>query len=280
MLDEFLDYLKVEKGLSDLTLKSYKTDIVKLLNFLKKDIRKIDSNDISNFLKNQRREVLPQTIARRISSIKTFFKFLLSENQIDKNPTINIRSPRLSRTLPDVLSFEEVDRILNFNASSLQQKREKAIIELMYATGLRVSELASLKLKDINFDLNFLKCKGKRGKERIIPFGEKAKKAIEDYLVSAEVNNEYLFVSVREKPFTRTGLWKLIKRVAKRTGITKNISPHTLRHSFATHLLERGADLRSIQELLGHTNISTTQIYTQISNKRLKELHRKYHPRS
>jgi len=280
MLDEFLDYLKVEKGLSDLTLKSYKTDIVKLLNFLKKDIRKIDSNDISNFLKNQRREVLPQTIARRISSIKTFFKFLLSENQIDKNPTINIRSPRLSRTLPDVLSFEEVDRVLNFNASSLQQKREKAIIELMYATGLRVSELASLKLKDINFDLNFLKCKGKRGKERIIPFGEKAKKAIEDYLVSAEVNNEYLFVSVREKPFTRTGLWKLIKRVAKRTGITKNISPHTLRHSFATHLLERGADLRSIQELLGHTNISTTQIYTQISNKRLKELHRKYHPRS
>ncbi|RLD18197.1 MAG: site-specific tyrosine recombinase XerD [Caldiserica bacterium] len=279
MVNEFVEYLKVEKGASSNTVSSYKRDIERFLNFVKKDVKKIEYKDIVEFLRNERREVSPQTVARRISSIRTFFKFLIREGYIENDPTSNIKTPKLSRELPDVISIEEVERLLKMPATTLKQKREKAVIELMYATGLRVSELANLKMEDLNLEYGFLKCKGKRSKERIVPIGRKAKEAVMDYLRNLPYEPYFVFEVRKGRPITRVGLWKMIKRRSFQAGIRKNISPHTLRHSFATHLLERGADLRSIQELLGHKNISTTQIYTHITKKRLKELHRIYHPR-
>jgi len=279
VVNEFVEYLKVEKGASSNTVSSYKRDIERFLNFVKKDVKKIEYKDIVEFLRNERREVSPQTVARRISSIRTFFKFLIREGYIENDPTSNIKTPKLSRELPDVISIEEVERLLKMPATTLKQKREKAVIELMYATGLRVSELANLKMEDLNLEYGFLKCKGKRSKERIVPIGRKAKEAVMDYLRNLPYEPYFVFEVRKGRPITRVGLWKMIKRRSFQAGIRKNISPHTLRHSFATHLLERGADLRSIQELLGHKNISTTQIYTHITKKRLKELHRIYHPR-
>ncbi|HEX3034394.1 MAG TPA: site-specific tyrosine recombinase XerD [Thermodesulfobacteriota bacterium] len=291
-IDSFLSYLTVVKGLSGNTLESYGRDTLKFVVFLEdKGIKHIDQvayKHILDFLSHLKGQGLKATsISRTLVSVRQFFRFLLTEKIIDKDPTFLVRTPRLKRTLPGVLSLEDVEKLLSVeNTTSPEKLRDKSMLEVLYATGIRVGELVRLKLNDVNFELGYIVVYGKGSKERIVPLGEKAKSSLRDYLGLARPKllksrtSTYLFVTRLGRDMTRQGFWKLIKAYARKVGITKHISPHTLRHSFATHLLERGADLRTIQFMLGHSDISTTQIYTHIERERLKEIHKKYHPRS
>src|SRR3989339_321235 len=221
-LEEFLDYLKVEKGVSPHTLAAYRKDVERFLVFYSGDILKTDAGSLSDFLKKERGENKePATLARRISGLRRFFRFLLGEGHIKEDPTGNLRSPRLGMHLPDVLSMEEVDRFLDVPTDSPNGIRERAILETLYATGLRVSELANLRKDDVNLEVGFLKCFGKRGKERMVPLGEKAVSAVRQYLKIREGASPCLFLSSWKKPFTRTGLWKMIKRTARKACIVK-----------------------------------------------------------
>ncbi len=292
MLETFLTYLVVIKGLSKNTSQSYKTDIEKLFTFVERkeldSITRLKSNLISEFLAELNISGLNiSSINRCIVSIKQFFKYLMLENIIEKDPTADLVSPRMKKTIPDVLSLEDIEKILNVpDLTKFEGIRDSAMLEVLYASGLRVTELVELKQVNINYDHGYLIVMGKGSKERIVPIGLTSIKKINDYLELSRphlVKNElsdYLFITRRGTCFTRQGFWKLIKAYAKEAGIVKNISPHTIRHSFATHLLERGADLRTIQLLLGHSDISTTQIYTHVETKRLREIHKKYHPRA
>jgi len=292
MLETFLTYLVVIKGLSKNTSQSYKTDIEKLFTFVEKkeldSITRLKSNLISEFLAELNISGLNiSSINRCIVSIKQFFKYLMLENIIKTDPTADLVSPRMKKTIPDVLSLEDIEKILNVpDLTKFEGIRDSAMLEVLYASGLRVTELVELKQVNINYDHGYLIVMGKGNKERIVPIGMTSIKKINDYLELSRphlVKNElsdYLFITRRGTCFTRQGFWKLIKAYAKEAGIIKNISPHTIRHSFATHLLERGADLRTIQLLLGHSDISTTQIYTHVESKRLREIHKKYHPRA
>ena len=290
-LESYLDYLRVEKGLSPNSISSYRLDLNKYLSFLKERgvsvPSKITKKDIMDFLFLLRGRLSVNSIARALSAIKSFHSFLLRERLSSVDPSVLIEAPKLGKKIPDVLNFDEVSRILKVpNYRDVHGARDKAILELMYATGLRVSEVAGLKLMDINLDVGFLKCKGKSSKERIVPLGKSAQKFIERYIENArpklmgKKNSVYLFVAQGGRRLSRQSIWKMIKSVVKKVRIRKFVSPHTLRHSFATHLLEGGADLRSVQELLGHANITTTQIYTHINRMRLKEVHNAYHPRA
>ena len=292
MLETFLTYLVVIKGLSKNTSQSYKTDIEKLFTFVERkeldSITRLKSNLISEFLAELNISGLNiSSINRCIVSIKQFFKYLMLENIIKTDPTADLVSPRMKKTIPDVLSLEDIEKILNVpDLTKFEGIRDSAMLEVLYASGLRVTELVELKQVNINYDHGYLIVMGKGSKERIVPIGLTSIKKINDYLGLSRphlVKNElsdYLFITRRGTCFTRQGFWKLIKAYAKEAGIVKNISPHTIRHSFATHLLERGADLRTIQLLLGHSDISTTQIYTHVETKRLREIHKKYHPRA
>ena len=292
MLETFLTYLVVIKGLSKNTSQSYKTDIEKLFTFVERkeldSITRLKSNLISEFLAELNISGLNiSSINRCIVSIKQFFKYLMLENIIKTDPTADLVSPRMKKTIPDVLSLEDIEKILNVpDLTKFEGIRDSAMLEVLYASGLRVTELVELKQVNINYDHGYLIVMGKGSKERIVPIGMTSIKKINDYLELSRshlVKNElsdYLFITRRGTCFTRQGFWKLIKAYAKEAGIVKNISPHTIRHSFATHLLERGADLRTIQLLLGHSDISTTQIYTHVETKRLREIHKKYHPRA
>ncbi len=292
MLETFLTYLVVIKGLSKNTSQSYKTDIEKLFTFVERkeldSITRLKSNLISEFLAELNISGLNiSSINRCIVSIKQFFKYLMLENIIETDPTADLVSPRMKKTIPDVLSLEDIEKILNVpDLTKFEGIRDSAMLEVLYASGLRVTELVELKQVNINYDHGYLIVMGKGSKERIVPIGLTSIKKINDYLELSRphlVKNElsdYLFITRRGTCFTRQGFWKLIKAYAKEAGILKNISPHTIRHSFATHLLERGADLRTIQLLLGHSDISTTQIYTHVETKRLREIHKKYHPRA
>lgn len=292
MLETFLTYLVVIKGLSKNTSQSYKTDIEKLFTFVERkeldSITRLNSNLISEFLAELNISGLNiSSINRCIVSIKQFFKYLMLENIIKTDPTADLVSPRMKKTIPDVLSLEDIEKILNVpDLTKFEGIRDSAMLEVLYASGLRVTELVELKQVNINYDHGYLIVMGKGSKERIVPIGLTSIKKINDYfelsrphLVKNELS-DYLFITRRGTCFTRQGFWKLIKAYAKEAGIVKNISPHTIRHSFATHLLERGADLRTIQLLLGHSDISTTQIYTHVETKRLREIHKKYHPRA
>jgi len=292
MLETFLTYLVVIKGLSKNTSQSYKTDIEKLFTFVERkeldSITRLNSNLISEFLAELNISGLNiSSINRCIVSIKQFFKYLMLENIIKTDPTADLVSPRMKTTIPDVLSLEDIEKILNVpDLTKFEGIRDSAMLEVLYASGLRVTELVELKQVNINYDHGYLIVMGKGSKERIVPIGLTSIKKINDYfelsrphLVKNELS-DYLFITRRGTCFTRQGFWKLIKAYAKEAGIVKNISPHTIRHSFATHLLERGADLRTIQLLLGHSDISTTQIYTHVETKRLREIHKKYHPRA
>jgi len=292
LIDEFIDYLSIERGLSQNTQTSYKRDLNKYISYLKsKGINSIQNTtrkQITDFIMNLKDSGLSaNSISRNLAAIKSFYRFLVIERHIKDNITSVMDSPKLWKKLPEVLSLEEVEKLLNKpNLKNWMGIRDKAALELMYATGIRVSELVDLKLDNVNLDVGFIKCKGKGQKERIVPIGKKAITAIERYLnkirpklVKEKNANEYLFLTRLGKRMSRQTFWKMIKRYLKRTKIKKDISPHTLRHSFATHLLERGADLRTVQEMLGHANISTTQIYTHINKERLKSIHKKYHPR-
>jgi len=297
ILGYFLDYLFVERGLAQNTIISYRYDLIKYINFLKKN--KINSfkeankeiiNDYSVYLRRKRLGI--NSISRNLVAIKVFYRFMLTEGFINGDTSSLIEFPRLSKKLPYALSLREINILLdNKNYTGKLGLRDKAIMELFYATGLRVSELIYLKINDINMKNRMLKCLGKGSKERIIPFGNIAYQSLElymnklrpklvkDYLVKDYIE-DILFLNSKGKMLSRQGIFYLIKQYAQKAGIKKKISPHTLRHTLATHLLENGADLRSVQEMLGHGDISTTQIYTHVSRKWVSDEYYKAFPRA
>jgi len=291
LIETFLNYLTVERGLSKNTIISYGEDLRAFCGFIKShsidSLSKTAKNDVIDFMLSQKdKGISPNSIARRLAAIRMFYRFLVRERILKADPTSLIDSPKLWKKVPDTLSVNEVESLLSQpNPRNNQGIRDKAILETLYATGMRVSEVSALKSDNVNLEIGFLRCIGKGNKERIIPIGKKAIHSIGRYLAAARPamlkkrQCEDLFVSRFGKKISRQSLWKLIKRYAKQARIKKPIKPHTLRHSFATHLLERGADLRSVQEMLGHSNIATTQVYTHINKDRLKTIHKMYHPR-
>ena len=286
----FIDYISVEKGLSQNTRLSYSQDLQKFLQYLESEKRewpRAREEDLVKFIHSQSRSGLSaRSIARLVSSLKAFYRFLLLDGLVKTNPAAGLSSPKIWLTLPKFLTVEDVDRLLDQpDTNTPQGQRDRAMLELLYATGLRVSELLNLRLRDISLDEGFLICKGKGGKERIVPVGHTAEEALRTYISQARKSffkepSEILFLSQRGKAFTRQGFWKLLKKYAEGAGLADKISPHVLRHSFATHLLERGADLRSVQLMLGHSQITTTQIYTHVSRKKLRDIYEKFHPRA
>jgi integrase/recombinase XerD len=286
----FLEYLSVEKGLSVNTIQSYARDLKKLFLFFQKEKipwMKASDPDLVKFIHHMSRSGLSaRSLARLISSMKSFYRFLILDGILKKNPAVNLTSPKSWLSLPTFLSVKEVESLLcQPNEDEARGIRDRAMLELLYATGLRVSELISLRMSDLNLEDGFLFCRGKGGKERIVPLGGSAKNAIIRYLSESRPGflireNDFLFLTYRGKPFTRQGFWKVLKTYATQAKLEDKISPHVLRHSFATHLLERGADLRSVQLMLGHSQITTTQIYTHVSRKQLRNLYEKYHPRA
>ncbi len=291
LVNIFLDYLAAERGLAKNTISAYRSDLFKFLSYLKKvgikSIKDVKRDDIRQFMLSSRDKGLrANSVSRALVALKVFYRFLLRERLINKDPSNLIDSPKLWNRLPEALNIVEIERLLSVpNLRNSAGVRNKAILELMYATGIRVSEASNLQRDGLNLDVGFLRCIGKGSKERVVPLGNKAIIALKRYLNSARANfnkgknSEYLFLNRSGNRLSRQSIWKIIRRYAKEAKIKKSIKPHTLRHSFATHLLERGADLRSVQEMLGHANISTTQIYTHIDKDRLKAIHQKFHPR-
>ncbi len=292
LLSKFVDYLANVKELSKNTLDSYKRDISQYISFL--DERQIEDIQYTNkttiityLLYLQKSGKATSTISRNLASIRSFYQFLLNEKHIDRDPTISLESPKSEKKLPSVLSLKEVELLLT-QPDDRNEKgiRDKAMLELLYATGIRVSELVSLNYTDLNLDMGYIKCKHSPTKERVIPIGSIAKKAIERFVNECRISlvrdesEQALFVNYHGTRLTRQGFWKIIKMYTQKTKIGKRITPHTLRHSFATHLLQNGADLRSVQEMLGHSDISTTQIYTQITKNKIKEVYNRTHPRA
>ncbi|WP_072905724.1 site-specific tyrosine recombinase XerD [Anaerobranca californiensis] len=291
LLADYLTYLRVERGLAQNTVLSYERDLKKFISFLKdcnfSDWSEIKRQQIITYLlKLQEEKMAPASISRNLAAIRSFFNYLTTENLLGEDPAKDLDSPKLSKKLPKIITVEEVEELLNQpDETDKIGIRDRAMLELLYASGLRVSELISLEVDDVNLDLGFLRCQGKGSKERIVPLGKMAIHYIQLYLEQSRpklVKNIYqkkLFLNFHGRPMTRQGFWKIIKKYAKQSGINTEITPHTFRHSFATHLLENGADLRSVQEMLGHADISTTQIYTQVTGKKLKNIHKKFHPR-
>lgn len=290
-LDLFLSYLLVEKGLTKNTLEAYSRDIGGYILFLEnagcREPSRIKPSDVASYLVQLKESGLaPRSRARALSAVRMFHRFLLVENYAGENPTSIIESPRLPGKLPEVLSMSEVESLLKAPAGTESSDvRDRAMLETLYATGLRVSELVSLKLSDLNLVAGYLITSGKGGKERLVPIGDAAIAALSGYLATYREGadrgrgSRFVFLSRLGEGMSRQSFWNIIKKRAQQAGIKKVISPHTLRHSFATHLLENGADLRSVQLMLGHTDLSTTQIYTHISRERLKKLHQELHPR-
>lgn len=291
LIDSFLDYLSVERALAKNTILAYRADLNLYLDFIDKRgivvFSKATKNDIVEFMLFQKEQgISPVSISRRLAAIRMFHRFLARERVLKSDPTTLIDSPKLWKKVPDTLSLNEVEALISQpDVRNQQGARDKAILETLYATGMRVSELSNLKTDNVNSDIGFLRCIGKGNKERIIPLGKKAIHSIKRYLEFSrqhflkQKKSEYLFIGRSGARLSRQSIWKLIKRYAAEAKIKKSIKVHTLRHSFATHLLERGADLRSVQEMLGHSNISTTQIYTHIDKERLKTIHKMFHPR-
>lgn len=293
-LKDFIHFLMVEKGLSQNTLIAYERDLKNYLRHLKAvneaaTLDEIQRTHIMQFLGVLKAEgKSAKTIARHVASIRSFHQFLLRDKAAEHDPTVHIESPQLERTLPKVLSMQEVEILLE--APGKQDHfglRDKAMLEILYATGIRVSELIGLNMDDLHLSMGFLRCIGKGNKERIIPVGRTAAEALESYLakgrprlISKKVKEDALFLNHQGKRLTRQGFWKILKKLASEAGIDKDLTPHTLRHSFATHLLENGADLRAVQEMLGHSDISTTQIYTHVTKVRLRDVYSKFHPRA
>ncbi|MCX8116366.1 MAG: site-specific tyrosine recombinase XerD [Desulfobacterota bacterium] len=290
-LDRFLHYLLVEKGLSKNTLEAYSHDLQRFLDHLQRQgkggIEEISKLDIRAFLLSLKREGLSsRTVARTLVSLRVFFRFLVEESLLGSNPAEEIDAPKLAKTLPDVLSLEEVERLIEQPPVEVPQGlRDRAMLELLYATGMRVSELVRLRLDHLHLEPGYVLLYGKGSKERIVPIGQEAIRWVRTYLSEARKKllkgreSVYLFVNRLGRPISRQHFWKIIKRHGRAAGIRKRITPHLLRHSFASHLLERGADLRSVQLMLGHVDIATTQIYTHVRGERLKKIHRQYHPR-
>jgi len=291
LVEEFLDYIVVEKGLSKNSVDAYRRDLVKFEGFLgkrSKDVTGARREDIISFMASLReRGLSSRSTARSMVAVRMLYRFLKGERHIDGLPTENIELPRSFRTLPDVLSPEEVERLIRSpDTKDAIGMRDRAMFELLYATGLRVSELVGVEVNRLNLEVGFLVVLGKGSRERVVPMGEIAMDWIKGYISSARVRtlkgreSNFLFVTARGGNMTRQGFWKIVKKYALKAGIYKKITPHTLRHSFATHLLEGGADLRSVQTMLGHADIATTQIYTHINSERLKKIYKQFHPRA
>lgn len=292
LLAEFLTMLTVERGVADNTLAAYSRDLRRYLAFLEGEKltspAEVSLSHLQDFLGRLRDSGLsPRSVARTMSALRTFHRFLAAQGYVQSDPTSLLRTPRLPRTLPSVLSGDEVERLLETpDLSQARGLRDKAMLELLYATGLRVSELLSLTLSALDPTVGFVRCLGKGGKERVVPVGSSALTWIREYLtrgrpsLTAQRDSPLIFPGRGGRRLTRQAFWKSIRSYAGKAGIPKRITPHTLRHSFATHLLEHGADLRSVQLMLGHADISTTQIYTHVSRARLKEIHERFHPRS
>ena len=290
-IEDFINHLSVERGLAQNTLLAYQRDLNKYMQFLEKggvmhpDFVKRDS--ITQFMYDQKEKGLTaNSIGRSLAAIKTFHRFLVRERLAKEDPSNLVDTPKLWKRIPEVLTAAEIEAIIKASQGrGWQAIRDNAILELFYASGMRVSELIKLKLDNINLEIGYVRCIGKGSKERIIPIGRRARAAVKKYLESVRGKLAkdnmilILFLSRLGKNLSRQSIWKLIKRYARKANIKKEIKPHTLRHTFATHLLEHGADLRSVQEMLGHADISTTQIYTHVDKERLQSIHKQYHPR-
>jgi integrase/recombinase XerD len=289
---EFISILRYEKNLSDNTAVSYQSDLKMFLEFLKAkeiaDYNDISASTLSEFFNEQRKASLSNTTtARYMTTLKKFFAFLEENKFIEKNPTAMLGKVKLARKLPSVLSFEEIEKILNApNTEESGGLRDKAILELFYSSGLRVSELINLKTNDIYFEEEVVRVFGKGSKERIVPIGNSAIYWVKEYLTKTrpifekkEKSGGIIFLNKRGTKLSRMSIWKIVDRYAKEAGLQKEIHPHLFRHSFATHLLEGGADLRAVQEMLGHSDISTTQIYTHVDRQYIKQIHKDHHPR-
>lgn len=283
-IDKFTTYLLIDKNYSKNTIESYKRDLLLVKNYLNKDPDTITKEDIKQYLKYLKDSNHEErSIARTLSSLKTFYKFLIINNCVKNSPLEGIQTLKLAKKLPDILTIEEVDNLLNIKIKDNYSSRNKAMLELMYAAGLRVSELVNLKTYDIDLTEDIIRVIGKGSKERIIPIGNIAKQSLINYLnirytFLKKDSTDYLFLNNHGKNMTRQGFFKIIKKILNEKGIDKSTSPHTLRHSFATHMINNGADLRTIQQLLGHSDISTTQIYTHISNEQVRKNFELYHP--
>ena len=292
-IKDYKSYLKIERGLSLNSIMSYENDIISLKNYIldnkiKESPIECTPDTVNSFIYNSSKKNSPRSQARKISGLKSFFKFLVFEGYLKSSPMSNIESPKLGRKLPDILNVEEISQMISsINIKEKFGQRNKTIIEILYGTGIRVSELIELKISNIFFKENLIRVLGKGDKERFVPIGLKAKKSIIDYINNdrksqkiEESSNDILILSKYGKKITRHMIFTLIKNISKKSGITKKISPHTFRHSFASHLLKNGADLRTIQLILGHENITTTEIYTHLDSKHLLNVMKKYHPRS
>jgi integrase/recombinase XerD len=291
LLDRYLDFLIVEKGLAAQTIEAYSRDLVRYISFLAKSgrttVSEADTPLILKYLISMREDGLnARSRARHLVSIRGFYRFLAQEQMLSSDPSRLIDLPKSGLKLPDVLTIEEVKRLLEApDPKKPSGCRDAAMLELLYAAGLRVSELTTLKLQDVNLTAGYVRVFGKGAKERVVPIGQYAQEKIQTYTTGARQAllkdriSATLFVARAGKPLSRQGFWKLIKRYALRAGLRKVITPHTLRHSFASHLLEGGADLRAVQTMLGHADIATTQIYTHVARDHLKYLHQKFHPR-
>ena len=293
-IDDYIHFIKVERQLSENTLLSYKRDLVAYARHLNSEQKITTFHDVTRenillYLASIRAVgKSSKTISRQISSIRSFHQFLLREKVTEQDPTVHLEMPKKEQSLPKVLSVEDIDALISAPTIDKPQGiRDIAILEMMYGSGMRISELIALNLEDVHLTMGFVRVFGKGGKERIIPLGRGALTACQNYLKEARpqllgnaAKNDAFFITQRGKRFTRQGCWKIIKEHAEAAGIQKEITPHVLRHSFATHLIENGADLRAVQELLGHADISTTQIYTHVSKTRLSEVYKQFHPRA
>lgn len=288
-IDAFVQHLVVERGLARNTVESYSRDLKKFADFLEgrqRPLQAVESLTVMEFLLALREQGLSsKSSARSLSALRMFFRFLVREKILETDPTIHIESPKARLHLPALLSIAEVDALLMQPEDKTPRGlRDKAMLELLYATGVRVSELVSLKVNSLNLEVGYLIAFGKGAKERVVPLGESAMRCLKGYLLTARPRflkrpSPFVFLNGSGKPLSRQGFWKIIRRYGLKAGLNKRLSPHTLRHSFATHLLERGADLRSVQVMLGHVDIATTQIYTHVTQERLKKIHHRYHPR-
>ena len=289
-IELFLDFIKNEKKLSDNTFQSYKRDILQYRDYINVnnlDYVKINEGNIKDYLSylaglNKK----PTTISRHLASIRLFYQYLLKSNKVPKDPTLNVQAPKIEKKAPSILTSEEVNLLLNQPKDvDLKGIRDKAMLEFAYATGMRVTEIISLNIDDVNLDEGVVSCKT-RTKNRTIPLGKISLNALKEYVTNArdilikDENEKALFVNTNGKRLTRQGVWKIIKFYKEQAHITKEITPHVLRHSFATHLLQNGADLKSIQTMLGHSDISSTQVYMQFQDESLKNIYRKAHPRA
>lgn len=288
-IEDYLSFLRIERGLSNSTLDSYAQDLNLYRDFLDKldlTFSTVSSTDIINFLKEEKEKgKRSKTLARLQSTLRNFHQYLINDGKTDKNPAALLSSIKIEQSLPDSLTIEEMEQLLDTPEPTTSGIRDKVIMELLYATGIRVSELISMNTINVNSEMGFITVVGKGQKERIIPITDYVAELLQEYIVDIRINllkdkdTDALFLTNRGNSFTRQGVWKMIKKYNLLSGISKNVTPHTFRHTFATHLIENGADLRIVQELLGHTDISTTQVYTHLSKKSVKEMYDKFHPR-